>query len=93
MKFKNTPNSGLYPENDKSTKYTSGYNPELQYSDFPEEEIYYNRNLPHFQPPEGVFFLTFRLAGSLPKEIIEQMKFEKERGLRPEIYFQKFETC
>ncbi|MDQ6651305.1 MAG: hypothetical protein M3Y84_01020 [Acidobacteriota bacterium] len=27
----------------------------------------YRRNLPHIQPPGSTFFVTFRLAGSLPQ--------------------------
>ena len=38
----------------------------------------YRRNLPHLQPPGATFFLTFRLAGSLPQEVISQFKREKQ---------------
>ncbi|MCD4792508.1 MAG: diaminopimelate epimerase [Bacteroidales bacterium] len=34
----------------------------------------YRRNLPHFQPKDGVFFITFRLHGTLPKHITESIK-------------------
>jgi len=42
-------------------------------------EIYseeYYRNLPHIQPPDGAFFITYRLKGSLPKHIIESYREE-----------------
>ena len=29
----------------------------------------YRRNLPHIQPPSATFFVTFRLAGSLPSKL------------------------
>ena len=39
---------------------------------------FYKRNLPYWQPKGGVFFITFRLAGSLPKETIDQLKQKRE---------------
>jgi len=39
--------------------------------------IYYN-NLPHWQVPHGIYFITFRLHGSLPKMIVQQLIDEKE---------------
>lgn len=35
---------------------------------------FYRRNLPHWQPPEAQYFITFRLAGSLPKEATHKIK-------------------
>jgi putative transposase len=35
---------------------------------------YYRRNLPHLQNAGKTYFVTFRLAGSLPKEIIQKQK-------------------
>jgi putative transposase len=35
---------------------------------------YYHRNLPHWQPPGAAIFLTCRLYGSLPENVIEQLK-------------------
>lgn len=32
------------------------------------------RRRPHFNPPDGTFFLTFRLAGSIPKAIVREYK-------------------
>lgn len=50
---------------------------------------YHKRNLPHWQPPGAEFFVTFRLAGSLPrnaKEILkEQEKFYRKTGRTPEL--------
>lgn len=40
---------------------------------------YYRRHLPHWQPGGAVFFVTFRLKGSLPLELIEVLKEERER--------------
>lgn len=40
---------------------------------------YYYRHLPHWQPGGAVFFITFRLKGSLPLELIKALKEERER--------------
>ena len=37
---------------------------------------YYRRHLPHYHPPNATFFITFRLAGSLPAEVIVRLKRE-----------------
>ncbi|WP_169239660.1 REP-associated tyrosine transposase [Candidatus Roseilinea sp. NK_OTU-006] len=46
---------------------------------------FYRRNLPHIHPSHATFFITFRLAGSLPPEIIERLREEfqaEERRLQ-----------
>jgi REP element-mobilizing transposase RayT len=35
---------------------------------------FYRRKLPHIQPAEATFFVTFRLAGSLPVEVIRRLR-------------------
>ena len=40
--------------------------------------VSYRRNLPHIHPENTPIFLTFRLAGSLPKEIMEALIAERE---------------
>lgn len=40
--------------------------------------ISYKRNLPHIHPENTPIFITFRLAGSLPLEIMAQLKAERE---------------
>ncbi len=42
-------------------------------------KIYYKRNLPHYKPPGYTFFVTFRLAGSLPVAVIEKPKAETKQ--------------
>jgi len=44
--------------------------------------IYYRRHLPHYQPLDATFFVTFRLAGSLPAAVIEEMRANRERTKR-----------
>jgi REP element-mobilizing transposase RayT len=44
----------------------------------PDQEIFYRRRLPHYQPPNETFHVTFRLAGSLPQETILRLKREHQ---------------
>ncbi|MFD2720391.1 transposase [Hymenobacter monticola] len=50
------------------------------------ELINYERNLPHRLPPGGVVFVTFRLAGSLPRMVVEQLQAELD------LAWQRFES-
>jgi putative transposase len=40
-------------------------------------DLYY-RNLPHWQPADNIFFITFRLAQSLPRRILEELRNQRE---------------
>ena len=40
---------------------------------------FYRRHLPHWQPRNAIFFVTFRLKGSLPYEVIEALRAERDR--------------
>jgi putative transposase len=40
---------------------------------------YYKRNLPHWHPAGKSFFLTWRLQGSLPQTVINQMRIARQR--------------
>ena len=42
---------------------------------------FYRRNLPHIQPPRATLFVTFHLAGSLPRSVLRQRNAEKSRLL------------
>lgn len=42
-----------------------------------EYKQFYTRNRPHIHPPDSVLFVTFRLAGSVPKAVLNQYKTEK----------------
>jgi putative transposase len=42
-----------------------------------EYKQFYRRKLPHIHSPGATLFVTFRLAGSLPKAVIEKWKQEK----------------
>jgi putative transposase len=39
---------------------------------------FYRRNLPHVQPPGAVLFVTYRLADSLPRHLIQELLDERE---------------
>lgn len=49
-----------------------------------QQEIkpFYRKDLPHYQPPDdAVFFVTTRLDGSLPHDVIEKIKVEREQEI------------
>jgi len=45
-------------------------------------EIFYRRRLPHWQPPGATFFITFRLAGSLPGHVLAELREERSRLMK-----------
>jgi putative transposase len=42
-------------------------------------KLYYQRHLPHFQPEGATLFITFRLAGQLPLNILNALNEELKR--------------
>jgi REP-associated tyrosine transposase len=44
-------------------------------------ELVYRRNLPHIQTAGGTFFVTFRLAGSIPADVLAMLHAEADRIL------------
>ena len=42
----------------------------------------YRRNLPHIHPDGYPLFITFRLAGSIPMEVVLELKMQRARELR-----------
>jgi putative transposase len=51
---------------------------------------YYERNLPHWQPPAKDLFVTWRLSGSLPWKTIQAL--QKNRTLREGERFRRFDA-
>lgn len=47
-------------------------------------KMFYRRHLPHFQLPGSTLFVTFRLHGSLPAQVIEQLRNDGETSDRQE---------
>ena len=43
-----------------------------------ENNRFYKRNLPHYTTPNSILFVTFRLAGTIPNHIVENLKSELE---------------
>lgn len=41
--------------------------------------LQYRRNLPHIQPPGATFFVTFRLAGSIPVAVLRELRDKAEQ--------------
>ncbi|MDO9465515.1 MAG: transposase [bacterium] len=46
--------------------------------DILDYKIFYRRNLPHYQPESGIFFITYRLNFDLPSEIVEKLIQQKQ---------------
>jgi putative transposase len=42
------------------------------------DNTFFRRNLPHWRPPGAAFFITYRLAGTLPTEAISELRKEQE---------------
>ena len=43
---------------------------------------FYKRKLPHWQPPNSVFALTYNLYGSLPKHVLKQLLEERDNKIK-----------
>ncbi|MEK6570820.1 MAG: transposase [Bacteroidota bacterium] len=41
-------------------------------------KTYYHRHLPHYHPEDATFHIVFRLAGTLPQEVVERLRTERE---------------
>ncbi|RMH11774.1 MAG: hypothetical protein D6698_15920 [Gammaproteobacteria bacterium] len=46
-----------------------------------ESKTFYRRNLPHYHPEEAIFFVTFNLANSLPRDVVAVLDEERQREL------------
>lgn len=72
-----------------STKNTLNYQPR------------YRRKLPHLQPPGATFFITFRLAGSLPNEVWAALQARldaldssgQQLQKQEQLWFEEYEQC
>ena len=45
-----------------------------------EYRLFYQRHLPHYQPPGATLFVTFRLANSIPAEVRERLLEEANQS-------------
>src|SRR5687767_5717357 len=45
-------------------------------------KTFYHRNLPHWHPPWRSIFLTWRLHGSLPKTVLNQLRIARQQLLK-----------
>ncbi len=46
------------------------------------EKQFYRRNLPHWQISEATYFVTYRLYGSIPRSVIEQLKADYQAAIK-----------
>ena len=47
-----------------------------------DEGIFYERQLPHYQPLDATYTVIFRLVGSLPAKVIVELRAERDEFLR-----------
>jgi len=47
-----------------------------------ETREFYRRHLPHYHPEYGKFHIVFRLEGSLPEEVVQRLKQERDEQKR-----------
>ncbi len=45
------------------------------------DQIIYKRNLPHIHPKDAILFITFRLAESLPANVLRKLQQERENEI------------
>lgn len=58
-----------------------------------DNKYFYYRKLPHWQPPESTFFITYRLADSVPSSAFDQLKLRYARKeISRETYFKLVEA-
>ena len=43
---------------------------------------YYKRNLPHYQPKGYFYFITTRLASSLPREVVDKIQTQMKNEIK-----------
>ncbi len=56
-----------------------------------EKKTEYRRILPHLNYENSMFFITYRIAGSLPKHILKEYIYEKKNNQIPPKLFEKYE--
>ena len=83
---------------DLQIRFTTSYH-------MPAYKYVYERNLPHIQPEEATFFITYRLYGSIPVNKFAELKkeydeikkrkeslYDKEIRLIHSLYFKEFDS-
>ena len=55
----------------------------IEFSNFDRDSasLVSRRHLPHFEQPDAIYFVTFRLADTLPWEKVRRWKYEREQWL------------
>ena len=66
-----------YPPQDKPNQL-----PELHFFDRTQDYCVIERRLPHWTQPGVVCFITFRTNDSMPKEVLQRWRSEREDWLR-----------
>jgi len=48
-----------------------------------QQEVMSRRNLPHWYKPGAVHFVTYRLAGTIPVEVLRRLRSQRDAALKP----------
>ena len=70
--------AGVSPAVTEASRFRSGF----PKTSFGQVKIRERGRLPHWEKENGIYFVTYRLADSLPKEVLESIKIEKEMTLK-----------
>ncbi len=67
-------NAGILPAVPEASRFQTNF-PKVNYG---EVKIRNRGRLPHWEKDDGIYFVTFRLADSLPKETLQKLKYERD---------------
>ena len=70
--------AGVSPAVPEASRLRSGF----PKTSFGEVKIRERGRLPHWKKEDGIYFVTFRLADSIPKHVLDSIKAEKESTLK-----------
>ena len=68
--------AGVSPAVAEASRFRSGF----PKSSFGEVKIRERGHLPHWEKEGDIYFVTFRLADSLPKDVLQQIEYERENA-------------
>ncbi len=70
--------AGVSPAVEKASRFRKGF-PDVRYGEITRRD---RGKLPHLEKENGIYFVTFRLADSLPKSVTNQFKIERNEILK-----------
>lgn len=71
-------NAGILPAVPEASRFQTNF-PKVTYG---EVKIRNRGRLPHWEKEDGIYFVTFRLADSLPQEILQKLNYERDLNIK-----------